>query len=397
VSIAVPVPVRERRLHRMRKLTEVSRALTYAVTLDEVFRLTVTHAADLLGAEQSLLLITSELGRLSVRASHGVDPALTDRFGEPLSELLVANLATLLDAPAENFLGVPLFVDGAIKGILLVIRTHPSTTGELDEWLLSALADQAAAALEKTRLDEIGAFREQLIGIVGHDLRTPLGTIQMGAHVLLQSEGLGPKSTEVARRIARSAAVATRLIEQLLDLTRSRLGGGIPIDPRRSDMAEIWRNIIGETELRHPDRPLHVELSTDLTGVWDRDRIYQLLSNLVGNAIQHGSPRTPIGVRAEGRETEVVVEVSNKGEPIPPAAMPFIFEAFRRGRDGDATRAQQLGNGLGLGLFIAQQIARSHGGLITVAATDRDGTTFRVRLPRDSTSRSPVREAAPVS
>ena len=395
--MTVAAPVRERRLHRMRKLTEVSRALTYAVTLDEVFRLTVTHAADLLAAEKSLLLITSDHGRLSVRASHGVDVALADRFQEPLSEALVEHLAALLDTPPQNFLGVPLFVDGAIKGILLVIRTTPTTTGELDEWLLSALADQAAAALEKTRLDEIAAFREQLIGIVSHDLRNPLGTIQMGAHLLLQSEGLGPKSTEVARRIARSAAVATRLIDQLLDLTRSRLGGGIPIDPRRMDMAEIWQNIIGETELTHPDRSLHVELNGDLNGVWDRVRIYQLLTNLVSNAVQHGAPRSPIGLRADASEAEVIIEVSNRGEPIPAEAMPFIFDAFRSGRHGDPSRAQQLGLGLGLGLFIAQQIARSHGGLITVTSSEREGTTFRIRLPRDSTSRSATREAVPVS
>lgn len=382
---------KERRLQQMRKLTEVSRALTYAVTLDEMFRLTVTHAADLLAAEKSLLLVTDDFGRLSVRASHGVDVALTGRFQELLSEALIEHLAALLDTPLESFLSVPLFVDGGIKGILLVIRATPSTTGEQDEWLLSALADQAAAALEKTRLDEIGVFREQLIGIVSHDLRNPLGTIQMGAQVLLQSEGLGPKSTEVARRIARSAAVAARLIDQLLDLTRSRLGGGIPIDPKFLDMTAIWRTIIGEMELTHPDRTLRVELNGDLTGVWDRDRIYQLLTNLVGNAVQHGAPRSPIDLRADGGRGEVLIEVSNRGEPIPPAALPFIFDAFRRGREGDPAGAKHLG--LGLGLFIAQQIVRSHGGLITVTSSEHEGTTFRVRLPRKVPSRSVPLEA----
>src|SRR6185295_7294847 len=174
-----PQGTRVNRLQQMRKLTEVSRALTYAVTLDEVFRLTVTHAADLLAAEKSLLLVTNDYGRLSVRASHGVDPVMTDRFQELLSEALVVHLAALLDTPVDQFLSVPLFVDGGIKGILLVIRATASMTEEQDEWLLSALADQAAAALEKTRLDEIGVFREQLIGIVGHNLRNPLGTIQM--------------------------------------------------------------------------------------------------------------------------------------------------------------------------------------------------------------------------
>lgn len=368
----------ESRLQQIRKLTEVSRALTYAATLDEVFQLTVARAADLLGAEKSLLMVANDDGVLALRSSHGVDAALAQGFHEPLSEALVPHLARLLDAPPESFLGVPLVVAGEIKGILAVVRPAASSNPEYDEWLLSALADQAAAALEKSRLDEIGESREQLIGIVGHDLRDPLSTIQMGAHLLLQREGLGETETELARRILRSAALAVRLINQLLDLTRSRRGGGIPIDPRRLDMNDVCRQVIGEMELTHPDRPLRVDVRGDLVGVWDRDRMYQLLANLVGNAVQHGEPRSTIGLRIDGRETEVVIEVTNRGEPIPPAAMPFIFEAFRRGRMDHPSRTP----GLGLGLFIARQIARSHGGSITAVSSESEGTIFCVRLPR---------------
>jgi signal transduction histidine kinase len=113
--------------------------------------------------------------------------------------------------------------------------------------------------------------------------------------------------------------------------------------------------------------------------VWDRDRLYQLLDNLVGNAVQHGEARSPIELRIEGRPTEVVIEVANQATPIPPAALPFIFEAFRQGRkELHPSRTQ----GLGLGLFIAQQIARAHGGAITATSSETDGTAFRVRLPR---------------
>jgi sigma-B regulation protein RsbU (phosphoserine phosphatase) len=313
-----------------------------------------------------------------VRSSHGVDAALAKRFREPLNEALVPHLAGLLDAQPECFIGVPLVVAGAIRGILVVIRPATSVGAEQDEWLLSALADQAAVALEKTRLDEIGEFREQLIGIVGHDLRNPLSTILMGAHLLLLREGLGEEETELARKITRSASLAARLIDQLLDLTRSRLGTGIPIDPRSFDMNEVCRQVVGETELTHPDRPLCVNLRGDLTGVWDRDRMYQLLANLVGNAVEHGEPRSSIGLRIDGGKTEILIEVSNRGEPIPPAALPFIFEAFRKGRTDRPSRTR----GLGLGLFIAQQIARSHGGTISVTSSESEGTTFRVLLPR---------------
>ena len=370
--------IEEQRLRKIRNLTEVSRALTYAASLDEVFQLTVDRAADVLSAEKALLMIANDDGLLGLRSSHGVDAALARGFREPLDETLVPRLRAYFDAQPESFLGVPVVVAGTIKGILAVIRPAPSTGSDEDEWLLSALADQAALALEKTHLDEIAEFREQLIGIIGHDLRNPLNTVLMGARLLLQREGLGEKETELTRRITSSALQATRLIEQLLDLTRSRLGGGIPIEPSRVDMNDVCHQVIGETELMHPDRPVRVEARGDLTGQWDRDRIYQLLGNLVGNAVQHGEPRSAIELRIDGGENEVVVEITNRGEPIPPATLPFIFDAFRSGRTHRASRT----HGLGLGLFIAQQIARSHGGSIAVTSSDSNGTTFRVRLPR---------------
>jgi signal transduction histidine kinase len=358
----------------------VSRALTYAASLDEVFQLTVDRAADLLEAEKSLLMVANGDGFLALRSSHGVDATLAKRVHEPLSEGLGQHLAGLFDEPPENFLGVPLVVAGAIKGILLVIRPPASSGAEYDEWLLSALADQAAVAFEKTRTDEIGEFREQLIGIVGHDLRNPLSTILLAGHVLLRCEGLGEKEAELARKITKSASLAARLIDQLLDLTRSRLGGGIPIDPEHFDMNDVCRQVIAETELMHPDRPLRVETRGDLNGVWDRDRMYQLLANLVGNAVHHGEPRTSIDLRIEGREADVVIDVANRGDPIPADTLPFIFDAFRQGRKVHPSRT----HGLGLGLFIAQEIARSHRGSIAATSSPIDGTTFRVRLPRSA-------------
>lgn len=367
-------------LQQIRKLTEVSRALTYAASLDEVFQLTVTRAADLLAAEKSLLMVANDDGVLALRSSYGVDAAVVQHFNEPLSENLVTRLAEMLEAPRENFLGVPLVVAGAIKGVLVVIRPSPSIEREQDEWVLSALADQAALALEKTRLDEIADFREQLIGIVGHDLRNPLNTILMSAHALVLCDGLGERETEQARKITRSAMRAARLIDQLLDLTRSRLGGGIPINPTRFDMREICLEVVSETETMHPDRPAQMEARGDLIGVWDRDRLSQVLSNLIGNAVQHGEPRSAIGLLVQGEATEVLIEVTSRGNPIPPAMLPFIFDAFRPGRT-DASRT----GGLGLGLFIVQQIVRSHGGSIGVTSSEIEGTTFRVRLPRPAT------------
>ena len=363
---------------QIRKLTEVSRSITYAASLDEVFQLTVDCAAELLAAERALLMVANGDGMLTLRSSHGIEIALARGLQEPLSETLIERLALRLDAPAESFLGVPLVVAGAVTGILVVIRSTSSNGADRDEWLLSALADQASTALEKKRVDEFGEFREQLVGIVGHDLRNPLSTILMGARILLLCEGLGQKETGLVRKIVRNATQATRLIDQLLDLTRSRLGGGIPIDPTRFNLNDVCQQVFDETQLTHPERPLRVEVRGDLTGVWDRDRMYQLLANLVGNAVYHGEPLSPIELRIDGGETEVVIDVANQGEPIPKATLPFIFDAFRKGRTAHPSRTQ----GLGLGLFIVREIARSHGGVIAVTSSASDGTTFRVRLPR---------------
>ena len=373
-----PIRSNEHRLQQIRKLTGVSRAITYAASLDEVSQLTVDLAADLFEADQALLMVASDNGLLALRTSHGVDAALAERLHLPLNEASVLRLAELLDAPPEDFLAVPLVVAEAIKGLLVVVRPSSSATAE-DEWLLSALADQAAVALEKKRLDELGEFREQLIGIVGHDLVNPLSTILIAGQLLLEREGLGEFATELARKITGSASLAVRLIEQLLDFTRSRLGGGIPIDPKPFDMNDVVLQVIGGTELMHPDRPLCVDLKGDLTGVWDRDRMYQVLANLVGNAVHHGEARSSIDLRLDGRETEVVIEVINRGKVIPPATLPFIFDPFRHGPAEHPSQTQ----GLGLGLFIARQIVRSHGGSIAVTSSEHEGTTFCVRLPRN--------------
>jgi sigma-B regulation protein RsbU (phosphoserine phosphatase) len=375
-----PIRTNEHRLQQIRKLTDVSRAITYAASLDEVFKLTVGRAADLFDAQRVALMVSSDNGLLALRASHGVDAALAERFHEPLNEALVSRLAEFLDAQPESFLAVPLVVGGAIKGLLVVVRPTSSAAAEEDEWLLSALADQAAVALEKKRLDELGEFREQLIGIVGHDLVNPLSTILIAGQLLLEREGLGEYATELARKITGNASLAVRLIEQLLDFTRSRLGGGIPIDPKPFDMNDVVRQAIGGTELMHPDRPLNLDVKGDVTGVWDRDRMYQVLANLVGNAVHHGEARSSIDLRIDGRKTEVVIEVTNRGNAIPPATLPFIFDPFRHGRADHASKTR----GLGLGLFIVRQIIRSHGGSIAVTSSEREGTTFRVVLPRSS-------------
>lgn len=168
-----------------------------------------------------------------------------------------------------------------------------------------------------------------------------------------------------------------RMVNDLLDLTRTRLGGGIPVTPAAVDLDPVLREVLGELEAAHPEWELRCEVSGDLRGEWDRDRVAQVISNIVGNAFQDGTEKVPISVIFEGQEKEVVIAVKNEGPLIPPAHLTTIFEAMVRhgGEDGSTS--------LGLGLYIAREIVNAHHGTISVTSTTEEaGTTFTVRLPR---------------
>jgi len=252
-----------------------------------------------------------------------------------------------------------------------------------------ALAARSRAEATAKRLEEIerelratGEFREQLLAIVGHDLRNPLGAIVMAAGLLLRNGHLGEADGRLVARIINSSQRMTRMITELRDFTRARLGGGLPLFVKPVDLAEICRNVVAELELTTIIL-LRCEIEGELAGTWDGDRLYQLLSNLVGNAIDYATPATPVDVRARLDGAEVVVEVSNQGVTIAPEAMRVIFEPFRRSARDEKSGVTHLG----LGLYIAQQIALAHGG--TLAARSRDGTTmFALRLPRPGAARA---------
>jgi len=232
---------------------------------------------------------------------------------------------------------------------------------------------QLADSLNRER--ELAEFRERFIGMLGHDLRNPVASIVMSAAGLLRRDELGQKDAESASIIIRGGHRMQRMITQLLDFTRVRLGGGFPIDARPADLREVCRTIVDEF-----GASIVLELEGDLTGVWDEDRLAEVLSNLVGNAVEYALPETAVVVRAYSEGSEVVVEIVNQGNPIPPDVLPFIFEPFRR-----AHRAPSVTGNLGLGLYIAHQISLSHGG--TLKAHSADGrTTFAMRLPRGTTA-----------
>jgi signal transduction histidine kinase len=230
-------------------------------------------------------------------------------------------------------------------------------------------------------LERAVQLSDLFVSILGHDLRTPLGAVMLSAETIIR---LSPDSRALrpASRILTAVDRMTRMIEQLLDYARVRQGRGIPLQPRATDLGEICRPVVQEIEDAHPQASLVVRAAGDLAGVWDPDRLAQVVSNLVGNAVQHGTPGCPVAIELDGANATLVrLRVHNAGS-IPADAVPTLFEAFKRAA---LPAAEQTGrSGLGLGLFIAREIVRAHGGNLGVRSSDADGTTFEVTLPRQS-------------
>jgi PAS domain S-box-containing protein len=223
-------------------------------------------------------------------------------------------------------------------------------------------------------------FEQQLIGIVSHDLRTPLSAISLATTLLLRSPDLAARHQAALGRILSSSERAQRLIANLLDFTQARVGGGFVLQYAALDLHEFASLVVEEMRLAHPGRELQFEQLGDAQGEWDPDRFAQLLTNVLNNALAHGREDAPVRVRLQGESDSVVLSVHNEGPPIPPDTMPRLFEPMTRGA-GAGRGAKKTGS-LGLGLYIVQKIVLAHGGTIGVDSTLEQGTTFTVHLPR---------------
>ena len=223
--------------------------------------------------------------------------------------------------------------------------------------------------------------RKLFLGVLGHDLRTPLGAILASTTLLLRDETLGSESTKAAVRVFNSGKRLRRMIEDLLDFTTTRLGTRLPIDVADVDLDVVFAETVEELRAFHVTRDFRYQGSGDLRGRWDAERLRQMLSNIAGNAAQHGYADKPVVVNARGEADAVVVDIHNEGAPIAPESVHTIFEPLMRGIVAEAERRNHAGS-IGLGLYIAREIATAHGGDIEVESTEEAGTTFRVTLPR---------------
>jgi signal transduction histidine kinase len=351
-------------------------------------------------ADTAFLVVRGEGEQLEVHAAVGPAPVVTSLAGGLAADALAARELRVLASPGAPFpegtrigAAAPGVAGGTACALLLGSRSADDL-GPHALLLLRLAADRAALALECARLEgerasaaeavrraeaDVESRRrtvDYILGIVGHDLRNPLGAVHMSAALLQKKGGLAGWQARTVERMRSSAGRMGRIIADLLSYTRTRLGNGLPIACRPTRLDEIVQRVVDELSAANADREISVVAEGDVQGEWDPDRLEQVASNLVSNAVDHGDPASPVRVEVQGEGDAVVLRVRNEGPPVPPEVLAHLFEPFSRGPDEKGRKA----SGLGLGLYIAREIVRGHGGQIA-AASDSE-TVVTVRLPR---------------
>ena len=240
--------------------------------------------------------------------------------------------------------------------------------------------DQALAESIASYSRAVEASRNVFLGILGHDLRTPLGAILLGADMLRRSPTVDERGSRVATQIYTSVQRASQIVGDLLDLTRCQMGPGIPVKRTEVDLAPICERIVEEIRAFHPASNIVFEAKAQALGSFDGPRMEQVFSNIISNAVQHGDAQLPITVELATRAETVVFTVRNGGNPISADVLPFIFNPMGRFSQRSVIEHGPA-EGLGLGLFIASEIVTSHQGLIEVESDLASGTVFRATLP----------------
>ncbi|HSC64506.1 MAG TPA: HAMP domain-containing sensor histidine kinase [Caldimonas sp.] len=257
--------------------------------------------------------------------------------------------------------------------------------------------DQALAESVERFSANLAASRDMFLGVLGHDLRSPLTAIAASNRVLSEN-ALDPGARERASaRVTRSVKAMSRLISDLLDYTRSRLGAGIPIERARCDVSLICRDAIDGMQASYPAYRFTLDTSGDLHADIDAAKLEQALGNLLANAAQHGDSSGPVALSAAGEVDAIVLKVANSGPPIPAESLRSVFEPLTQAGAGAQEPNERSQTSMGLGLFIVREIVNGHLGAITVDSSLQKGTVFSIRLPRAATVVPPTAPRSPPS
>lgn len=267
-----------------------------------------------------------------------------------------------------------------VKLWLAAEKPQPGTGEALAELIrFNEAIDQAMTeSLDRFTAEEVRA-RSLFLGTLIHDFRTPLGAISMSAQLLLRRGQLSADDVKLASQIERSVANISHLVSNMIDVVRIRLGKPLPLVPAPMDMGTAVYDAVKETQMAYPGRKIIVEAQGDLQGFWDKIRIRQVLSNLIGNAIQHGTRTSSVDINVIDAGDDVVLTVHNEGA-IPSDRIANVFHPLTQGTDDNPPATS-----LGLGLFITKEIVGAHGGAVSVDSNDEEGTIFTARFPRQPT------------
>jgi Osmosensitive K+ channel histidine kinase len=388
---------------QLRKLTDISRAYTYTTSFDEVAQLTATRGADLLGASGTVVMLHDGDGQLQVRAAHGIDEGLVTRFRAPLSDEVIGRLQGLFAVSNDRFIAVPLVVGGTVTGLLAAALGRVAT--DADEWLFSALADQAAAALENARVSEevrpqlesrllasegATSAKDRALATLAHDIRSPLGAID-GYCTILEDGLYGPindKQRGAVARVRMSGKHLLSLLDNVMDMARLSAG----VMAVRDEVVHLQSVARDAVDMLTPasyakNQTLRLDAGAAVTAHGDTARLRQVLVNLIGNAVKF-TPRdgtitvSTATVRvADGEWGEI--RVTDSGPGIPAAEREAIFQPYYR---SEGTAALP---GIGLGLAISHALVAQMGGTLGVESEEGAGSSFTIRLrSRDATSHS---------
>jgi signal transduction histidine kinase len=265
---------------------------------------------------------------------------------------------------------------------------------------VTTLWTQKMGAADRSALEELTRFNEAIdemladsvllytaiveraknlfLAVLGHDLRSPLGAVLGAANALLRSEESNDRTVKTAALILRSSTRMGQMVADLIDFTRTRLGDGVPISRLPMDLGAAIQEVVEEVGAAHPQHTFRSAMNGDLRGNWDEARIKQVLTNLIENAVQHGTTNTPITVTGSANGEQVVLSVHNEGLSIPESDRARIFEPLVGTKE---TTSPIISTNMGLGLYIVRQVVEAHGGTVDVASTPSAGTIFTARLP----------------